>query len=79
MSPDISRDPELEQKRLDRVIIAAAVAAIFGRRATVRVISAAPSHREGAWIREGRIAIHASHSMAAPLIGSAPDRGSGKL
>ena len=67
-----SNSPDTEQKRRDRVVIAAAVAALFGRRASIRAIRPVPGHAEGAWMREGRMAVQAAHRMPAPLIRPAP-------
>lgn len=64
--------PDTEQQRRDRVIIAAAVAALFGRGAAIRVIRSVPGHAEGAWMREGRLAVQAAHRTSAPLVRQAP-------
>jgi hypothetical protein len=71
--------PELdvEQRRRDRVIIAAAIAAIFGPRAAIRSIRTTPGHRDGAWVREGRLGIQSCHETAASLIGLPAGRGRG--
>ena len=61
----------------DRVVIAAAIAALFGRSAAIRRIQAVPGHGADAWVREGRLAIQRSHAMAAPLIGQSRARGEG--
>jgi hypothetical protein len=55
-----------EQLRLDRVVIEAAVAALFpdGR---VHRIQAVPTHEHDEWLREGRISIQTSHCTNAPL------------
>jgi hypothetical protein len=63
---------EAEQKRRDRVVIAAAVAAVFGQRASIRAIRAVPGHAEGEWMREGRLSVQAAHRMPAPLVHMAP-------
>lgn len=62
------------ERRRDRVIIAAAVAAMFGRRATVRQVRAIAGDRGSDWMREGRLAIQTSHRMNAPLIQLAVER-----
>ena len=78
MSIDPKRDPDAEERRLDRVVIAAAVAFLLGRPAAIRQIRAAPGHGADAWTREGRLTIQRAHGMPAPLIRLAPDRGEGK-
>jgi hypothetical protein len=67
-----ANSPDAEQKRRDRVVIAAAVAAVFGRRASIRAIRPVPGHAEGEWMREGRLAVQTSHRMPAPLAGMTP-------
>jgi hypothetical protein len=61
-----------DTERRDRVIIAAAVAALFGRSGAIRAIRSVPGHAEGAWMREGRLAVQAAHRMPAPLVRPAP-------
>jgi hypothetical protein len=61
-----------DTERRDRVIIAAAVAALFGRGVAIRAIRSVPGHAEGAWMREGRLAVQAAHRMPAPLVRQAP-------
>jgi hypothetical protein len=78
MSIDPERDRQSEQQQ-DRVVIAAAIAALFGRPAAIRHITGVPGHGPEAWTREGRLAIQRSHGMPAPLIRRAPDRGEGNL
>ncbi len=63
---------DTEQRRRDRVVIAAAVGAVFGRRAEIRAIRSVPGHVEGAWMREGRLAVQGAHRMPAPLVRLAP-------
>ena len=79
MSIDPKSDGDAEQRREDRVVIAAAVAALFGRPAAIRHINTVPGHGPGAWTREGRLTTQQSHGMPASLIRLAPDRGKGKL
>jgi len=57
-----------EQLRLDRVVIEAAVAALFAQRARVRRIQAVPGREHDEWLREGRLSIQASHCTTEPLI-----------
>jgi hypothetical protein len=75
MRDDSVEENEIEQWRRDRVIIASAVAALFGAPATIRRIRAVPGHHKGAWTREGRLAVQNSHRMPAALIRMGPDRG----
>lgn len=79
MSPDASEHPDTEQRRRDRVVIAAAVAALFGRSAAIRTIRAVPGRLEGAWMRAGRLALQAAHGMPAPLIRPSPGPGAGSV
>ena len=79
MSIDPQHRADPGQERQDLVIIAAAVAALFGRPAAIRHIRAVPGHGPEAWTREGRLAVQRSHGMPAPLIRRAPDRGEGNL
>ena len=65
------------ERTRDRVIIAAAVAALFGRRAAVRQVRAV-ADGESEWMREGRVAIQTSHRMTAPLIRLAAERKGGR-
>jgi hypothetical protein len=51
--------------RHHEVVIAAAVAALFGGRARVRSIR---ERRAGEWDKEGRANVQKSHEVAAPLI-----------
>ena len=67
-----ANSPDAEQKRQDRVVIAAAVAAVFGPRASIRGVRAVPGHAEGEWMREGRLAVQTAHRMPAPLVHMAP-------
>jgi hypothetical protein len=62
-----------EQLRLDRVVIQAAVAALFPN-ARVRRIQAAPERKLSEWLREGRMSIQASHNTNAPLVRMARGR-----
>jgi len=71
-------DVDAEQRRQDRVVIAAAVAALFGSPAAIRRIRPVPGHGAGAWNREGRLAVQRSHIMPAALIRQGRDRGEGK-
>ena len=66
---DNHRSSDSEQWRLDRVAIAAAVAALFGPAACVRSISPAGRDRECAWVRHGRLGIRvpSDASGARPL------------
>jgi len=63
-----------EQLRLDRVVIEAAVAALFAQRARVRRIQAVPGREHDGWLREGRLSIQSSHCTTAPLIRMSRDR-----
>jgi hypothetical protein len=74
MNPDTRRGVWENQRRLDRVLIAAAVTALFGRNAKVRRIRQVAGGREGAWTREGRLATQVAHRMGAPLIRAAAAR-----
>jgi hypothetical protein len=77
MNTDPMPGRDAEHWRRDRVIIAASVAALFGRRVAIRQIRAVPGNGAGAWLREGRLAIQTSHRMGAPLIRLAADRAPG--
>ena len=55
-----------------RVVIAAAVAAVLGKRAVVRQIRAWDHHVTSRWAHQGRVVMHSSHSPAA-------DRGWGRM
>lgn len=66
---------ETEEHRLDRVVVAAAAAAIFGP-AAERAVRAAPSRTPGAWERSGRKSIQQGHRLADPF-GVGRERGSG--
>lgn len=66
--------PEHEQRRLDRVVIAAAVAALFGPKAVVRRVAPASQGAFRTWLREGRLGIQASHRMPRALARAGPDR-----
>jgi hypothetical protein len=68
MTTDFTSELQTTIERCDRVIIAASVAAIFGRPAAIRRIRAVPGHGTSAWTREGRLAIQECHQMAAPLV-----------
>ncbi len=68
MSMDPNFEPGAEERRRDQIIIAAAISALFGRRAAVRQVRAVPGKEAGAWLREGRLAIQMAHRTAAPLI-----------
>ncbi len=67
MTAAVERNPRTEQLRIDRVLIAAAVAALFGESARVRRVRAIPGREQGEWLREGRLSIQSSHSRGAPL------------
>jgi hypothetical protein len=67
MNLETIREPELDVRKRDRVVIAAAVNAFFGRPVAIRRITALPPHRDGAWIREGRLAIQRSHRTSTTL------------
>ena len=71
-------DVNAEERRHDRVVIAAAVAALFGSPTAIRRIRPVPGHGAGAWNREGRLAVQRSHVMPAALIRQGRDRGEGK-
>jgi len=71
-------DVDAEKRRQDRVVIAAAMAALFGSPTAIRRIRTAPGHGAGAWNREGRRAVQRSHVMPAALMGQGRDRGEGK-
>jgi len=66
------------ERTRDRVIIAAAVAALFGRRAAIRQVRAIADDSGSDWTREGRLAIQTSHRMTAPLIRLAAERKGGR-
>ena len=71
-------DVNAEEQRHDRVVIAAAVAALFGSPTVIRRIRPVPGHGAGAWNREGRLAVQRSHVMPAALIRQGRDRAEGK-
>ena len=58
-----------------KVVIAAAVAAIYGAQARVRQIRAVHDPLSGAWARQGRISVQSSHNLGALRWGM-PPRGS---
>jgi hypothetical protein len=68
MTPEKPGDLEVDADllRRDRVIIAAAVAAVAGPCA-IRRIQPVPVQLHGAWMREGRLAIQSSH-RGAPAV-----------
>ena len=66
MKTDKKHETEIE--RMDRVVIAAAVAAVVGSHATIRGIRAASGRGEGSWLREGRLAIQGSRRLGNPLM-----------
>jgi hypothetical protein len=73
---DGHRSSDPEQRRLDRVAIAAAVTALYGPAARVRSIAPAGSDREFAWVRQGRLSVQ--NSQRPPAIartGPAFERG----
>lgn len=49
-------DTDLEQLRIDRVVIAAAVAVLYGPNARVRRIDPVYSNRRSNWLRQARLA-----------------------
>jgi len=67
-------DPELndEQLRRHRVLIAAAVAAIFGDRARIQHIEYISEPITRAWIQKGRRGVHGAHNLTIGR--SMPDR-----
>ena len=79
MNDDENYDVTAEQRRCDRVIIAAAVAALFGRPAVIPRLRVLAGFSTGAWLREGRLAIQVSHRMPAAGVGMALDRRMGNL
>ena len=79
MSMERTGDPNIEDRRHDRVIIVAAVAALFGAPAAIRRIRPVPGHGAGAWNREGRLTVQRSHVMPAPLMGQGRVRGEGRV
>jgi len=79
MNIDPVHGGDAEERRHDRVVIAATVAALFGVPAVIRRIRAVPGHGPDAWTREGRLAIQRSHGTAAPLFREARGRGEGKV
>ena len=58
-----------------RVVIAAAVAALLGKRARVRQIRALDYRVHSRWSRQGRIQVQSSHNLGALRWGM-PARGS---
>jgi hypothetical protein len=65
-----------EQWRLDRVIIAAAVMALYGPAARIRSIAPVSSDRAPAWVRQGRLRLQTSQrSPALARTGPAFERG----
>jgi hypothetical protein len=70
-----AEETEQDQMERDRVVIAAAIAALSSQPALVRRIRSAPGHGRGAWTREGRLGIQTAHQMPAALIRMGPDRG----
>jgi len=67
MRSDSNSEPESAEFETHRVIIAAAVATLFGGVAEIREIHAVPEHAPGSWVRQGRTAIQTSHGVA-PLV-----------
>ncbi len=58
-----------------KVVIAATVAAVLGRRARItRVVEVTG----GTWARQGRAVIQTSHDLSAPLVRMVHDWGTGK-
>ncbi len=78
MKNDPTHPPDSAERRRDRVILAAAVAALAGRNGALRRIAQVPGHGEGAWAREGRLTVQASHHMPAALVRSAYGQGGWK-
>jgi biotin carboxyl carrier protein len=62
-----------EQLLRDEAAVAAAAAAVFGPAA--RNCRPAPGRGDGAWMREGRITIQSSHTVAAPVTRPSRERG----
>ena len=62
---------EVDIDRLDRVVIAAAVAAVLGPSAQIRGIQPVSRRDNGSWMREGRLEVQSSHRMAKPLMRAA--------
>lgn len=71
--------PRREEEKQDRVVIAATVAALFGRGAAIRHIRAISGGSHGTWVRQGRLDIQSSHETAPPLIRPADRRPQGDL
>ena len=76
---DSKPNEALSGEQMDRVVIAAAVAALYGEGATVRRIRPAGPRASGAWLRQGRLAIQESHATGPALVCFAPVRERGDL
>jgi hypothetical protein len=74
MRIETTGESDTREQRQDRVAIAGAVAALFGRAARIRSIHRGSGHREGTWTRQGRLEIQTSHRMTDPLIALARER-----
>ena len=72
ISPAVPADGQWQRHK---IVIAAAVAAIFGPGAVIRDVSEASGAAAGAWVRQGRMDQFSCHDLAAPLIRYAPDWG----
>jgi hypothetical protein len=65
-----------EQWRLDRVVIAAAVRALYGPAARVRSISPVSGNRRMDWVRQGRLELlRSNRASTLPAVGPAFQRG----
>jgi hypothetical protein len=73
MTSDPNSDPDSPEFEIHRVIIAAAVTALFGGQADIREIRTIQEHAPGSWVRAGRMAIQASHRVA-PLVAAGSPR-----
>lgn len=78
MTIEYTCEVDAEQQRKDRVVIAAAMAALFGQPGAISRMTAISGDADGAWVREGRSAIQTSHGTKAPLVRFAPERARGK-
>lgn len=72
MKTERRRNSNRDVPLVDRVVITAAVTALFGPNAMIRRITPASGRRD-AWQREGRISLQNSHRMAPALVRSSPD------
>ena len=60
--------------RRHELVIAAAIAAVFGDRAVVHRIDEVPDTEHAAWTRRGRTVVHGNHNLSG-INRSMPDRG----